>query len=175
MLLSKVMTKQYDDVYSVIAGKAGVKYAGLDVEAMRAVTDAYKARSIHRFDAIFAQYERQLMQDPIIASHLAELKSSLLEQNLLRILEPFSRVQISHVALLIRLPVQQVEQKLSEMVLDRKLRGILDQGTGDLIVFDEQVKDRQYEMGREIITELSAVVDRLYVKAKALRQVEVEL
>ncbi len=58
MLLAKVMTGQYDDVYSIIAGKAGVKYAGIEIEAMRAVTDAYKARNVHRFDSIFSHYKR---------------------------------------------------------------------------------------------------------------------
>jgi 26S proteasome regulatory subunit N6 len=168
------MTSQYDDVYSIIAGKAGVKYAGIEIEAMRAVTDAYKARNIHRFDSIFQHYKAQLLDDPIISSHLAELKANLLEQNLLRILEPFSRVQVSHVAKLIRMGVDEVEGKLSEMILDKKLKGILDQGTGDLIVFDEQVHDGQYAVGGEIIAELSAVVDRLYVRAHSLRKVEVE-
>ncbi len=76
-------------------------------------------------------------------------------------------------AKLIKLPVAAVEAKLSEMILDGKMRGILDQGTGDVIVWDEPVPDRQYKLGVEIIGELSGVVDRLYVKAKALRQVEV--
>ena len=174
MMLGKVMTAQYDDVYAIIAGKAGVKYAGIDIEAMRAVTDAYKARNIHRFDSIFAHYSQQLLDDPIISAHLAQLKANLLEQNLLRILEPFSRVQVQHIAHLIRMGVEEVEAKLSEMILDKKLRGILDQGTGDLIVFEDNVQDAQYKLGGEIIAELSAVVDRLYVRARGLRQVEVE-
>ena len=173
MLLAKVMTGQYDDVYSIVQGKAGVKYAGIEIEAMRAVTDAYKARNVHRFDSIFAHYRAQLLDDPTIASHLNSLKANLLEQNMLRILEPYSRVQVAHVAKLIKLPVAAVEAKLSEMILDGKMRGILDQGTGDVIVWDEPVQDRQYKLGGEIIGELSGVVDRLYVKVKALRQVEV--
>jgi len=164
-----MMTQQYDDVYSIIAGKAGVKYAGIEIEAMRAVTDAYKARDIQRFDQVFSHYHQQLIDDPLIASQLTDLKDSLLEQNLLRLLEPFNRVQLTHLAALIQLPQHTVEQKLSGMILDGKLKGILDQGTGDLIVFEAQQEDERYALGAKIIAECSSIVDRLYVKAKTLR------
>jgi 26S proteasome regulatory subunit N6 len=52
MLLSKIMGGQYEDVYAAINGKAGVKYAGIEIAAMRAITDAYKARSIHKFQQV---------------------------------------------------------------------------------------------------------------------------
>ena len=52
-----------------------------------------------------------LSDDAMVKSHLNDLYNTLLEQNLSRIIEPFSRVEMAHVAELIDLPVKQVETK----------------------------------------------------------------
>ena len=50
--------------------------------------------------------------DPIIHTHVSDLYDTLLEQNLCRLLEPFSAVEIDHIAKLIALPVRDIERKL---------------------------------------------------------------
>lgn len=92
----------------------------------------------------------------------------MLEQNLCRIIEPYSRVQVSHVAKVIALPADQVEKKLSQMILDKKLSGILDQGDGVLILFEPTRTDSTYEAALDTIHHLGKVVDTLYQKAKKL-------
>lgn len=40
------------------------------------------------------EYKAELQDDPIISTHLTKLYDNLLEQNLIRVIEPFSRVQV---------------------------------------------------------------------------------
>ena len=79
------------------------------------------SRSLADFQSALDSFEGELIRDPIVASHLNALYDQMLEQNLLRIIEPFSRVQVSHVASLIKLPCHVVEKKLSQMILVREI------------------------------------------------------
>lgn len=165
MLLCKVMTGDAEDVHSIIATKAGLKYQGLEVDAMKAVAEAHAKRSLQAFEEALTSYKEQLSDDPIIDSHLSSLYDTLLEQNLARLIELFSRVEIQHIADLIGLPLEQVEAKLSQMILDHKFEGTLDQGAGSLIIFQKAPDDGVYPAALETITSVSKVIDSLYEKS----------
>merc|ERR1712048_1210432 len=115
---------------------------------------------------VLADYKAQLVDDPIIAHHLSDLNETLLEQNILRILEPFSRVEISHVAELVEMPLPRTQAKLREMILDKKLLGTLDQGIGVLIVYDQEEVRTTYDNALKTIKNTSEVLDTLYGMAK---------
>ncbi len=127
MLLCKVMLNAPEEVAPLVASKGGLAYAGPDLDAMSAVASASAARSLAQLQDALQRYAPQLGADPIVAAHLEQLYETLLERNLGRIIEPFSRVEISHVAHLVSLPAEQVERKLSQMILDKKFAGTLDQ------------------------------------------------
>lgn len=125
---------------------------------MRAVARAHQTRDLAAFEQTLRDYREELSSDPTIRSHLAALYDTLLEQNLLRIVEPYSVVEIEYVAGQVRQGRQDVEAKylflflslclceltfgvprdrLSQMILDKIFHGVLDQGRGCLLVFDE--------------------------------------
>ncbi|KAK9316575.1 hypothetical protein V1522DRAFT_400584 [Lipomyces starkeyi] len=168
MLLCKIMLNLTDDVHSLLTGKMAQKYAGRDIEAMKAVAAAHSNRSLKEFEEALETYKTELSSDPIIRSHFSALYDTLLEQNLVRVIEPFSCVEISHVAEVVGLDTRQVEGKLSQMILDKVFYGVLDQGNGWLIVFDEPRQDATYDAALDTIRHMTAVVDLLYEKASKL-------
>ncbi|KAF2722315.1 PCI-domain-containing protein [Polychaeton citri CBS 116435] len=168
MLLCKIMLNQKDDVDSLMTSKHALKYAGKNLDAMKAVARAHSNRSLEEYEQALHQYRYELASDRFIASHLRRLYDSMLEQNLIKVIEPFSRVEISHVAEMVGLDVQQVERKLSQMILDRVIIGVLDQGANVLIVYDEGERDKGYDAALDTIEKLSSVVDVLYSNQASL-------
>ncbi|CAL9043201.1 unnamed protein product [Musa banksii] len=165
MLLCKIMVSQADDVSGIISSKAGLQYVGPDLDAMKAVADAHSKRSLKFFETALRDYRAQLEEDPIVHRHLSSLYDTLLEQNLCRLIEPYSRVEIAHVAEMIELPVDHVEKKLSQMILDKKFAGTLDQGAGCLVIFDDPKPDAIFPATLETIANIGKVVDSLYVRS----------
>ncbi|GJD10891.1 26S proteasome non-ATPase regulatory subunit 11 [Galdieria sulphuraria] len=168
MLLCKIMTKQAEDVAGLISTKFALRYNGKAVDAMLAISRAHQNRSLAQFQQALKDYPEELTNDVVIHSHLSELYDTLLQQNILRIVEPFSRVEITHIAELIGLPMETVESKISQMILDGQLKGTLDQGANCLITFTEDHFPKTYYHSLQTMKEMSHVVDILFENASLL-------
>ncbi len=96
---------------------------------MRAVARAHKDRNLADFEKALRDYQNgmhrvffssanliydscaELSSDITIRTHLSALYDTLLEQNVLRIVEPYSVVEVEHVAQQVGQGRQQVELK----------------------------------------------------------------
>jgi 26S proteasome regulatory subunit N6 len=170
----------------MLTGKQAVKYAGKDLEAMQAIAVATSNRNLKELQHTLTLYPEQLQSDVLVQHHLNILQEQLLESNLLRIVEPYSCVQIDFVAAQIELLVAVTERKLSQMILDGILKGILDQGQGQLIVYDDDDNDAKLygdsesgeggsasltAKGLKVVQNMDSVVTALFERSKALRTV----
>eukprot|EP00920_Eleutheroschizon_duboscqi_P001126 GHVT01002681.1.p2 GENE.GHVT01002681.1~~GHVT01002681.1.p2 ORF type:complete len:171 (+),score=41.52 GHVT01002681.1:785-1297(+) len=167
MLMTKILTGQPDEVPILTSGKHGLKYVGLpSMVCLTAISRAHKARSLEQLETTLVEHSAVLARDPTLAHHISSLRETMVEENLQRILEPYSRVEISHVAKLIKLPLSVVQQKLAEMILDGKLQGTLDQGVGVLVLFEHVPLASVYTDALATIKEMAEVVDTLAQKAQ---------
>merc|ERR1712232_382334 len=158
-----------DNISTMISGRQAVKYAGRDIEAMTAIANAASSRSLKQLESSLKNYPSELQNDLLIKHHLHILQEQLLESNLIRIMEPYSCVELQHIADLMELDLPIVEKKLSQMILDGKFQGILDQGKGQLVVYEEGEKDRAIEKGLQVLENMDEVVTTLFERSKALR------
>ena len=111
-----------------------------------------------------------LTSDPVISVQLRILYDRLLTSNLKRVIEPYSRVQISHLSSVLNLPMDQIEHKISQMILDDELHGILDQNMGVLIIFEGESDDLLYHTSIDTMKKLEVVVNSLFQKVGQVAQ-----
>lgn len=167
-MLSKILSGQPQDVAIMAAQRQYLPYAGRETEAFKAVATSYIKRDLRTFEQCLREYKKELEEDAIVSRHTNKLYQTLLEQNVLKVLKPFSRVEVSHVAHLMNLPMDRIQEKLSQMILDKQLAGTLDQGAGVLQLFEEESVPSVYADSLAVFENLSSVVDLLHSKAQTV-------
>lgn len=178
-----VMSTNTVSADAMLTGKQAVKYAGPDLDAMQAIAKAAANRNLKQLQLVLEQHPEQLQNDLLIQHHLHILREQLLESNLIRIIEPYSCVQIDFVAEKMELDITTTERKLSQMILDGKLSGILDQGKGQLVVYEDEYSNSDagtnnnnnnaalMEKGLLVMANMDSVVTSLFERSQALRTV----
>jgi len=95
----------------LLGGKLAVQYTHENLSSMRAIANAYQKSSLRELNEVLQKYKSDLDRDTVINRHLKQLYQKLLEDNLLRLVKPYSQVELSHIAELIELDVLVVERK----------------------------------------------------------------
>ena len=166
MILSKIVGGHIEEVNNVVLSKQGKDYYGKEVEALRSIEEAVKEKSIRLLKENIEK-NNEYFQDPIIKYHINNLKNDLLEKNLIKIIKPYSVVEIDFVAKSIGLSYQDVLNKLRQMILDKKINGILDQGKGSLIIYDLEESNPYLDKSIETFKNLEKVVEALDKKVRS--------
>ena len=86
------MNKQSDDALNLIYSAVALKYQNKEVEAMKEVAQANKQQNLLNFEKCKETYAKELLEDPVIKRHFNFLYNNLLEDNLKKIIEPYSEV-----------------------------------------------------------------------------------
>ncbi len=166
MILSKIVGGHIEEVNNIVLSKQGRDYYGKEVEALRSVENAVKEKSIKLLKENIEK-NIQYLQDNVIEYHLSNLNNELLEKNLIKIIKPYSVVEIDFVSKSIGLPYIEVLNKLRQMILDKKINGILDQGKGSLILYDSLPSNPYLDKSLETFKNLEKVVEALDKKVRA--------
>lgn len=169
MILCKIMSGKLDEINNIVLNKNSREYIGEEVEALRAIEAAVKESSIKILQEQIQKHKAILLKDDFISMHLQNLNNDLLEKNLIKIIKPYSVVEIDFVTKAIGLSYDEVLYTLRKMILDKKINGILDQGRGSLILYEESTQNPYLEKTLETFKNLEKVVESLDKKVRATK------
>ena len=166
MILCKIVGGHIEEVNNVVLSKQGKDYYGPEVEALRSIESAVKEKSIKLLEDNIEK-NKKYFTDKVINYHIRNLHNDLLEKNLIKIIKPYSVVEIDFVSKSIGLNYQDVLNRLRQMILDKKINGILDQGKGSLIIYDVDTANPYLDKSIETFKNLEKVVEALDKKVRA--------
>lgn len=168
MMLAKLIALRPKDVLSMTTQRTYLKYRGRDITALRDIAQSCIDENLQAFKNTLDLYQKEICEDPIISRHTHKLYENLLRDNILKVLKPYHRVEISHVAYLMDLPVDLIQSKLNKMTLDHQLHATLDQEQGIVTVYNEPQTPILYTDTMAIFENLSTTVDLLHQKAQSV-------
>jgi 26S proteasome regulatory subunit N6 len=163
MIMCKILCDVPDELRVVLNAKSVLEYKGRDMDAMRAIAEAYRQKDTHQFTKIQAEYG-DVLNDSFTQKHMTDMYDRLLEGHLLRLILPYRRVQLDYLAQQLKLETDLVESRLSQMILDKKLRGIVDQQHMCLIVFEEEHPTKLYEAALTTLDNMDKLITALFDK-----------
>ncbi|WKX90421.1 hypothetical protein Q1695_009348 [Nippostrongylus brasiliensis] len=168
MCLCKIMLNEADAIPLMLSTKVLQPIRGREIDAMKCMAEAFKERSLSKFNKCLKDYNRELMGDQVVAAHSRELRDNMLEKEITRVIEPYSEIDLSHIVRCVGMTQKQIEKQLSLMLLDKKIFGVIDQHNGTVRVYQKPEKDKTYQTSVELIRALSKTVDAIYGRAGKL-------
>lgn len=170
LLLAKIMADAGEDATSLLAGRYGIAYGegNNSTLLMRNMLKAYKEKSVVSLKSVFEENKKDIAADKIISSQTELLFDKLLEQNVVKVVTPYSRIDLEYLTKKLGIEASAVEHKIRQMILDGKLNGTLDQEKNELILFETQEINQSYAASLDILKNMDAVVDALYERSAKL-------
>lgn len=116
------MSNAKEDFQALLNGKFGLKFStDSHTLAIKAVADSHFGASIVALSQVFTDFKAEINEDEVVRSHTKLLYDQLLEKNLFKIIESYTRVDIDYIARKLSLSQDVIEKKLSEMYTIIKL------------------------------------------------------
>ena len=166
LILMKLMQKRIGDIEILMVNKHIVIHSdNTNIVALNEIAKAFEKRNVDEYNKTIKKYTNELLNDEFIKENLDMLYNELLQENICRILEPYSSIELSHISKLINIDVYQIEKILRLMIIENKINGIIDQNRGILILHEDIDSNRILSAGISLIGELNKLVDTLNEKA----------
>lgn len=105
-----------------------------EIVSMTTLRGAYTKKDVKEFEKILRENSSSIMGDPFIREHIEELLSKFRSQVLLKLIQPYTRIEIPYAAKELNIEVHELENLLVSLIIDGRVQGKIDQVNNRLIL-----------------------------------------
>lgn len=115
------------------------------ISAMTDLVDAYQRDDIHRYESIL-QNNKDVLADPFIAENIDEVTRNMRTKAVLKLIAPYTRFTLAFIAKQLKISVSEVQDIIGFLIVDKKLKGSINQEQGTVEVESSSDLDRTKAM-----------------------------
>ncbi|ORX40213.1 COP9 signalosome complex subunit 2 [Kockovaella imperatae] len=132
------------------------------IVAMTGLVSAYQMRDVQEAERILKANRATITGDPFIQFFINDLLRSLRTQYIIDIIKPYTRLELDYLAKTLNIARNEVEALVISLILDRKIKGKIDQVNG-LLVLERfhAVQNRKYKALEDVTREISNLGQRI--------------
>jgi len=104
----------------------------VEILAMTNLVTAYQNNDINEFEKILKVNRQTIMEDTFIREHIEDLLRNIRTQVLIKLIKPYTRIQIQFISGELNIETGDVESLLVSCILDSTINGRIDQVSGVL-------------------------------------------
>lgn len=126
------------------------------IAAMTELVDAYQRDDIHRYEKVLNN-NRDLLADPFIAENIDEVTRNMRTKAVQKLIAPYTRFNLAFIGKALQIPVSEVQDILGFLIVDKKVKGKINQQDGTVEIEDNSDADRLRAM-----QEWTSAIESLY-------------
>jgi COP9 signalosome complex subunit 2 len=115
------------------------------IAAMTELVDAYQRDDIHQYETIL-QKNKDLLADPFIAENIDEVTRNMRTKAVVKLVAPYTRFRLDFIAKRLSISIPEVQDIVGFLIMDKKLRGKINQDAGTVEIESRADVDRMQAM-----------------------------
>jgi COP9 signalosome complex subunit 2 len=115
------------------------------ISTMTDLVNAYQREDIHEYEKIL-QNNRDLLQDPFIAENIDEVTRNVRTKAVVKLVAPYTRFTLAFISKQLKISLSEVQEIVSFLIVDKRLRGKINQQNGTVEIQSSTDMDRVQAM-----------------------------
>jgi COP9 signalosome complex subunit 2 len=111
------------------------------IAAITDLVDAYQRDDIHQYESVLKN-NKDLMSDPFIAENIDEVTRNMRTKAVQKLIAPYTRFNLAFIGKALKIPVSEVQDILGFLIVDKKVKGKINQQNGTVEIEDNSDADR---------------------------------
>lgn len=115
------------------------------ISTMTDLVNAYQREDIHEYEKIL-QNNQDLLEDPFIAENIDEVTRNVRTKAVIKLVAPYTRFTLEFISKQLKISLPEVQEIVGFLIVDKRLRGKINQQTGTVEIESSTDMDRVQAM-----------------------------